>query len=168
MIIKNSIHYTIGLIALLFTYVAIAAPAATESNPEKITTKTADQIHAVDVAKFNRIAVFAGEKRAELEKRKLAVDNAYKKWAELQSSTETSNNPNKLKAIEAATQSYLQANLALVNLQKEILVKSGIVSDGVVLSDVVNALNAVTPSAAGSQSAKHNTRSGEPVGRPLP
>lgn len=165
--IKNNVRYaTSGLSSLLLT----VAIAAADHNLAQAAQKNTEQIHAIDTAKYNRVAVLAGERRAELEKRKVAVENAHKKWNELKTSTAGSNDPGKLKAVEAAAQAYSQANLAFVNLQKEILISSGIVSDGVVLSDVVNALNAVAPSAGGSPAAKPNSsmRNGDPVTRPLP
>lgn len=169
--IKNNVRYaTSGLSSLLLTI----AIAATDHNLAQAAQNNTEQIHAIDAAKYNRVAVLAGDKRAELEKKKLAVENAYKKWNVLKLSAEKSSSPRKLKAVETAAQAYSQANLELVNLEKEILIQSGIVSEGVVLSDVVNALNAVAPSAGGPPAAKPNNpnqnsmHNSDPVARPLP
>lgn len=169
---KNNARYIIIGCTLFFLSAAIAESTATNHNLEKLIHKNADQSRALDAAKYNRVAVLAGEKLGELEKRRDEVANAYKKWAELKSSAEASGNPGKFKAVETAAQAYSQANLAFVNLQKEILVNSGIVSDDIVLSDVVNALNAAAPSAAGRQPPKPNnaapnsSRSGNSGARP--
>lgn len=174
--IKNNVRFlTRGLLSrFLFVAIvsaAIASSIAATDHTEPAARKNTEQTQAVDPAKYNRVAVLAGESRAELDKRKLAVENSYKKWLELKSSPARASQP---KAVDAAYQKYLQANLDFVNLERDILVKSGIVSDGVVLSDVINALNAVMPSAAGPQPLKQNNhspnpiRSGEPRTRPAP
>lgn len=145
--------YIISGAVLFFLSIAIvtATPTAADQNSDKKLRKAPESSPALDDAKYMRVAVLAGDQLPELEKRKNEVVRTYKKWTALKSSADIASNPAKLKEADDAAQAYSQANLSFVSLQKEILVKSGIVTDDVVLSDVVNALNAVAPSAAGAK-----------------
>lgn len=158
MLRKNNkkIRYAVGSALSFFLSIAIvhASPVATDINLEKKLRKAPDLSPALDDVKYMRIAVLAGDQLPELEKRKNEVIRTYKKWTALKSSADAASSPAKLKETDDAALAYSQANLSFVSLQKEILVKSGIVTDDVVLSDLVNALNAVAPSAAGPKAAR--------------
>lgn len=153
---NKKICYAVGSALSFFLSIAIvnATPVAADQNLEKKLRKAPDLSPALDDVKYMRIAVLAGDQLPELEKRKNEVIRTYKKWTALKSSADAAGNPARLKETDDAAQAYSQANLSFVSLQKEILVKSGIVTDDVVLSDLVNALNAVAPSAAGSKAPK--------------
>ncbi|TAN71471.1 MAG: hypothetical protein EPN14_11785 [Gallionella sp.] len=68
-------------------------------------------------------------------------------------------NPDSFRAIEGAAQAYSRANKAFIDLQKDILAKSGVAPDMAntlivvngVPSDLVDTFNAAPPTAAGSR-----------------
>lgn len=157
---KISILSAIAGSLTLLSSVAIAdtSPALTL---EKMIQAKNEQKLAAEAKNFDQIAALAGSRQDELAKRKSEVASTYKTWHDLKSAVEAS--PNKatssdFKAIEAAAQTYSQANKAFTDLQKDILAKNGFPFDAVIALNAgaapvvaVNALNAAAPSAAGSK-----------------
>lgn len=135
----------------VFSAVSIADTLSSERDLQKAIQEKAEQKHVADAKKFERVSALAGDKRAELAAKKDEVANTHHQWHELKSAAETSKNADsaKFKAVEAAAEKHAQANRAFVGMQKEILAKNGALSDGVVLAEAINALNAAAPSAAG-------------------
>lgn len=147
---KSTIVAIAGLLAF-FSSVAFADTLASERGLQKAIQENAEQKHAADAKKYERVSALAGDKRGELTAKKDEVTNTYNKWHELKSAADASKNTNsvKFKAVEAAAEKHAQANKAFVDAQKEILAKNGALSDGVVVAEAINALNAAAPSAAG-------------------
>lgn len=150
--LKARLHYAIFGAVFLFLPVTIADTMTLSPAAGHITQEHTDRIPALDDAKYNRIAMLAGEEREALAKKRNHAIDTYKKWLKLQASVTASSPPSKHRLLKRAAEAYTLANLEFVNLQKEILVRNGLVSDDVVLSDVVNALNAAAPSAASKPS----------------
>lgn len=139
-----------GLLAL-FSSVAMAATLASEQALQKKIQETTEQQRAADAKKYERVSALAGDKRGELAAKKDEVSSTYQKWQEQKTTADAAKNTDaaKYKAVEAAAEKHAQANKAFMDMQKDILAKNGAMSDGVVLAEAINALNAAAPSAAG-------------------
>lgn len=161
---KISILSAITVSLSLLSSVAIADTSSTMSPAlglEKMIQAKAEQNLAAEANNYTKIAALAGDRQDELAKRKSEVAKADKRWHEIKSDVEASNNKansNDFKAVEAAAQAYSQANKAFIDLQKDILAKNGFPFDAVIALNAsgapvvaVNALNAAAPSAAGSK-----------------
>lgn len=159
---KSKNHLLLALAGLLTLSSSIASADATFSERqnnvatqgisqalalEKMIQKNTEQKFAAEDKKYTQIVMLAGDRQDELAKRKNEVVKAYKIWQESKSAVELSRNANSdgFKAIEVAAQSYSQANKAFIDLQKDILAKSG------VSSDLIVAFNTAPPTAAGSR-----------------
>lgn len=163
---KNKVSLLAAIAGSLSLLSSVAiADTSPEMSPalslEKMIQAKSEQKLAAEAKNFNQIATLAGSRKDELAKRKDEVASAYKTWHDLKSSVETSPgkaNFDNFKAIEAAAQTYSQANKAFIDLQKDILAKNGFPSDAVNALNAsgapivaINALNAAAPSAAGSK-----------------
>lgn len=142
---------TIAAAGLLALFSSVAMAGTSEQALQKKIQETSEQQHAADAKKYERVSALAGDKRGELAAKKDAVSSTYNKWQEQKAAAEASKNTDaeKFKSVEAAAEKHAQANKAFMDMQKDILAKNGAMSDGVVLAEAINALNAAAPSAAG-------------------
>ena len=142
---KSAIIAVAGSLSLISS-VAFASVLASEKDlVEKINENVA-QKHAADAKKYNRVAALSGGKIDKLTAKNNEAVNAYSKWRELKSATESSgSDAEKFRALEAGTY-YAKVNKEFIDMQKDILVK---MSDSVSVAEAINALNATAPSAAG-------------------
>lgn len=134
-----------GLLALSSS-AAFAGALAGERALEKKIQDNIAQKQAADNMKYNKVAALAGGKRDALSAKNNEVISTYNKWRELKAAAESSNSDAaKFKAVEAGAK-HAQTNQEFIAMQKDILVK---MSDSVSVAEMINALNATAPSAAG-------------------
>lgn len=147
---QNTIFAIVGLLSL-FSSVAFAASSGSESGLLKAIQDNVEKIHATDAKKFDRVLMLAGNQRNELSAKKDDVTKTYNEWRELKSAALLFKNGDtaKYKAIEAAAEKHAQAGKSFMNIQNDILAKNNAMSDGAVLAEAINALNATAPTAAG-------------------
>lgn len=170
---ENNIISAIAGFSLLLSSVALAGTAPTAQKNErtvpemkytltleKLIQENTEKKRLADAEKYTQLTMLAGNRKNELVRSRDEVANTYKAWRDLKTVAESSSNtrPNNFKDIEAAALAYSQANKAFVDLQKDILAKSGIPSGEVntrivvnLIPDAIDALNTVPATAAGSR-----------------
>lgn len=143
--------FAIASFLSLFSSVAFADSSSSESDLSKAIQDNVEKIHAADAKKFDRLLMLAGNQRNELSAKKDDITKTYNEWREVKSAALLFKNGDtaKYKAIEAAAEKYAQASKAFMNIQSDILAKNDAMSDGALLAEAINTLNATAPTAAG-------------------